>query len=305
MQQDRTRQSGGLPFALGAYAIWGLLPFFYFFLLDVAPLELVGWRVIFTLPVCILLLVVFRQVDRLRAALRNPRAIGVLAISATIIGVNWLIFVFALQNGHVLATSLGFYINPMVNVLLGTVFLKERLGKTQWIAVGIALAGVGLLAFGAVGTLWISLSLAFSFSAYGLIRKLAPVDSLPGLTIETMLWLLPAIGIVWWFAGGETGSAIVRNRETAFLLATSGALTAIPLTLFATAARLMDYSTLGFVQYLAPTLSFIIGIVVFGERLVPVQLVTFALIWIAIAVFSWGILAERRKAGRSVLQPPA
>ena len=301
---QRSGNVRGLPYALGAYGIWGFLPVLYYFLRDVPPLELVGWRVILSLPVCALFLLLFRQTPQFLTALRQPRTLALLLASATLIGVNWLVFVYAIQTGHVLATSLGYYINPMINVLLGTVFLKERLAPLQWVAVALALTGVALLALGALNALWISLTLGISFASYGLIRKIAPVESLPGLTIETLLWLLPALGVVIFHAGGEAGSALAREDATPLWLAGTGLLTAIPLILFATAARLMDYSALGFVQYLAPSISFVLGITLFEEPLEPVQLATFGLIWTGIGFFSWSALAERRRARALRAQPP-
>lgn len=286
---------GGLPYALGAYSIWGLFPLYLYFLLFVPPLEVLGWRVVFTLPVCLAIVAVRRQGPQLRAALGNPKVLAYLAGSAALIGINWLAYIFAVQGGHVLAASLGYYINPLVNVLLGTVFLKERLSRMQWVAVALAAVGVTFLAFGALDTLWISLTLAFSFGSYGLVRKLAPVDSLPGLTIETLIWMPVAIGIVVWYAASPQGSALQYGWERDLLVAGSGVVTATPLLLFATAARRMDYSLLGFVQFLAPSIVFVVGLTVFGETLNTVQLACFGIIWLAIAIFSWDLFARRRK----------
>lgn len=288
------KKADGLPFALGAYAIWGLLPLYFYFLLSVPALELIGWRVIFTLPVCLLVVIVRRQGQQLRLALTNPKILLYLMASATLIGTNWLVYVYSVQSGHVLSASLGYYINPLVNVLLGTVFLRERLTRLQWIAVAVATAGVAILAFGALDTLWISLTLAFSFGTYGLVRKLAPVESLPGLTIETMIWMPLAIAIVSWYAAGSDGSAMHHGWISSLMIAGTGVMTAAPLLLFATAARRMDYSLLGFVQFLAPTMAFVIGLFVFEERLETVQLACFLMIWMAIALFSWDLFARRR-----------
>ena len=287
-------KADGLPLALGAYAIWGLLPLYFYFLLFVPPLELIGWRVIFTLPVCLLVVIVRRQGQQLRLALTNPKVLLYLITSATLIGANWLVYIYAVQSGHVLSASLGYYINPLLNVLLGTVFLRERLTRQQWIAVAMATVGVAILAFGALDTLWISLTLAFSFGTYGLVRKLAPVESLPGLTIETLIWTPFAIAIVGWYAGSAEGSAMHHGWISALMIVGTGIMTAAPLLLFASAARRMDYSLLGFVQFLAPTMVFFIGLFVFEERLQIVQLACFLLIWTAIALFSWDLFARRR-----------
>jgi len=301
----RPALSDGLVFALGAYFIWGLLPL-YIKLVDVVPpTEFVAWRILFTVPICLLIVALRRQWADLFAALRRPAVVLALLASALLIGGNWLVYIYAVQENHVLAASLGYYINPLVNILLGTVFLRERLRRRQWLAVGIAAIGVGLLAWGARDMLSISLTLAFSFALYGLVRKLAPVGSLPGLTIETALLSLPAAG--WLIFLAQRGDAIHFGTNPALsgLIAFSGVATATPLLLFALAARRMDYSALGFVQFLAPTIAFVLGLTVFGEPLRPVQLWCFLLIWCSVAVFAWDIWARRREELRDHELVPA
>jgi len=291
-QQDGT-SSNGLPFALGACLAWGVFPIYFKLLGQLPPLEFVGWRILFTLPVCLLIVATRRQGAQLRLAAGNPRVLGLLTASALMIGTNWLVFIAAVQSGHMLAGSLGYYINPLVNVLAGTLFLGEKLNRRQWIAVALAAAGVSLLAWGAREMLGISLTLAVTFAVYGLLRKLAPVASVPGLSIETALLVPVAIGILIWQAHAASGLSIVTDPSLMGLTALSGIITAVPLLLFAVAAQRMDYSMLGFVQYLAPTMQFLIGLFVFGEPLKPVQLACFMLIWSAIAVFCWDMLARR------------
>lgn len=281
--------------ALGAYLIWGLLPLYLRLVHSVPPFEFVGWRIVFTLPLCLVFIAARRQFADLVAALRQPRIVLMLAISSLLIGVNWLIYIAAIMNGHVFATSLGYYINPLANVLIGTVFLRERLSPLQWAAVAIAAVGVAVLAWGAHDMLWIALALATSFSFYGLVRKLVPVGSLPGLTIESAILYLPAIGVVALHALGPQGTVMGSSAGISLLIALSGVVTAVPLLLFALAARRMDYSALGFVQFLSPTIVFILGLTVFGEPLRPVQLASFVLIWTAIALFVADLL--RRRSG--------
>lgn len=284
----------GLPHALGAYLIWGLLPLYLRLVKEVPPFEFVGWRLIFTLPICLLIVALRRQGAEVIAALGNPRALGILLFSSLLIGGNWLLYISAIQEGHVLAASLGYYMNPLANVLAGTVFLGERLNRRQWGAVAIAAAGVSLLAWDARDMLGIALTLAVSFSAYGLMRRLAPVGSLPGLTIETLLLLLPAIGILAWQAEANGSLSLGRDLRLDLLVPVVGVLTALPLLMFATATRRMDYSTMGFIQYLSPTIVFLLGLFVFHEPLKPVQLACFVLIWAAAAVFVWDLLARRK-----------
>ncbi|MGE8133182.1 EamA family transporter RarD [Novosphingobium subterraneum] len=286
----------GLASALAAYVMWGLLPLYFRALHAVPPLELVGWRVLFTVPVCFVIISFRKQWPDVRAALTSGHVLGLLVLSALLIGSNWLIFVIAINSGHVLATSLGYYINPLINVVLGTVFLGERLTRVQWMAVALAGAGIALLLGGALDTLAVALSLAFTFAFYGFVRKKAPVGAVPGLTIETVLLVAPALVIVWLGAVSPAGSALAMGGHETPLLIASGVATAIPLLLFAVAARSLPLSTLGFVQFLSPTLSFILGLTVFGEALDATRLACFALIWAAIALYSWDMVKRARQA---------
>lgn len=305
MTAQQTQRQDGLSFALGAYFIWGLLPLYLKLLHGVPALEFVGWRIVFTMPVCLAIVALRRQGAELLAALRNPQVLAALFASSLLIGGNWVIYIIAVQSDQVLAASLGYYINPLLNVLLGTVFLREKLSRLQWLAVTISAIGVASLAWGARDMLFISISLATSFALYGLVRKLAPVGSLPGLTTETLLLSMPAIGVLLFYgsAGGELHFG--HDWRNSLVLAGSGIATAVPLLLFATAARRMDYSALGFVQFLAPTIQFGLSLTLFGETLRPIQLFAFALIWSAIAIFTWDLLAKRRAAKAQHQLPPA
>jgi chloramphenicol-sensitive protein RarD len=285
-------QSGGMPYALGAYLLWGLLPLYLRLVHDVPPVEFVGWRTLFTLPVCAAIILVTRQGSALLTALANRRTLALLALSSALIGANWMIYVLAVQAGHIFAASLGYYINPLMNVVLATAFLGERLSRGQWLAVALAGLGVAILAAGAWQTLGVSLALAASFAFYGLVRRHVAVPALTGLTIEASLLTLPAIGFIA-FGHGANGIALGGSLPHDLLIALSGVVTAIPLLLFATAARRMSYSLLGFVQFLAPTLVFFEGLWLFNEPLRPIQLASFALIWSALAVFCWDIWARR------------
>jgi chloramphenicol-sensitive protein RarD len=289
----------GLPHAVGAYLVWGLLPLYLRLVQHVPPFEFVGWRLIFTLPLCLVIVMLKRQVRQVIAALGDPRVLGLLLASSLLIGGNWLLYVSAIQSGHVFATSLGYYINPLMNVLAGTLFLGERLNRRQWSAVAIAGVGVSLLAWDAREMLGIALALAATFSGYGLVRRFTPVGALPGLTIETMLLLIPAIAILIWQAQGHGGLSLGRDLRTDLLLPLAGVVTAIPLMMFAIATRRMDYSTLGFVQFLAPTIVFALGLFVFREPLRDLQLACFVLIWSAVALFVWDLLSRRRRLRRT------
>jgi chloramphenicol-sensitive protein RarD len=263
---------------------------------SVPPFEFVGWRIIFTLPLCLLIVAIRKQGPDLLAALRDRTSLLVLTASSALIAINWLVYIWAIQTDHVYAASLGYYINPLVNILLGTLLLGERLNRRQWLAVALAACGVALLLGGAITTLWISLTLALSFGTYGLLRKKVAVGSLPGLTIESAILLLPASAICLYFAQLPAGSAFGRELWLTAALMFGGVITAIPLLLFAIAARRMDYSALGFVQFIAPTIVFILGLTVFGEQLQPVQLACFLLIWAALSIFLYDMWAKARAA---------
>lgn len=287
-------QQGGLPYALAAYGIWGFVPLFFKLVVSVPPVEVLAQRIIWSLPLCFLIMVFRRQVGEYLAVLKDWRTLRLLIASALLIAVNWLVYIYAIFTDHVLAASLGYYLNPLVNVMLGMIFLGERLSRLQLVAVVIAGIGVAILLAGALDTLWISLTLAFSFGIYGLIRKVVPVGSLPGLSVETTVLLLPSLGVAGWYLWAGDGRGFASGTSISLLLMAGGVVTAVPLLLFATAARRMSYAALGFVQYLAPTLQFLLSLFVFGEPLKPAQLACFVLIWISIAVFSFDMLRKMR-----------
>ena len=284
----------GLPAALGAYLIWGFLPLYLILVRAVPAVEFVAWRIVWTVPLCLIIGALRHQMPEILAAMRDPRVVGWLAVSAALVGVNWLIYIWAIQQGEVYAASLGYYINPLVNVLLGTALLGERLSRRQWLAVAVAAVGIFSLLGGALTTLWISLSLALSFGTYGLLRKRVPVGALPGLAVETILLLVPALAVAGWYAGTPQGSSFGSDLEMSFLIILCGALTAIPLWLFAVAARRMDYSTLGFIQFLSPTIVFVLGLTVFDKPLHVAELGAFVAIWLAIVIFVWDLWSRAR-----------
>ncbi|MEI4508278.1 EamA family transporter RarD [Sphingopyxis sp. CCNWLW253] len=285
---------GGLPYALAAYGIWGFVPLFFKLLSTVPPVEVLAQRIIWSLPLCFVIMLFRRQIGEYLTALKDWRTLRLLLASALLIAVNWLVYIYSIFTDHVLAASLGYYLNPLVNVMLGMIFLGERLSRLQLVAVVIAGVGVAILLAGALDTLWISLTLAFSFGIYGLIRKVVPVGSLPGLAVETTVLLLPSIGVAAWYLWVGDGRGFGSEQSISLLLMAGGIVTAVPLLLFATAARRMSYAALGFVQYLAPTVQFLLSLFVFGEPLKPVQLACFLLIWVSIAVFSFDMLRKMR-----------
>lgn len=285
---------GGLPYALAAYGIWGFVPLFFKLLSTVPPVEVLAQRIIWSLPLCFVIMLFRRQIGEYLTALKDWRTLRLLLASALLIAVNWLVYIYSIFTDHVLAASLGYYLNPLVNVMLGMIFLGERLSRLQLAAVVIAGVGVAILLAGALDTLWISLTLAFTFAIYGLIRKVAPVGSLPGLAVETTVLLVPSLGIAAWYLWAGDARGFGSEGSVSLLLMAGGIVTAVPLLLFATAARRMSYAALGFVQFLAPTVQFLLSLFVFGEPLKPAQLACFLLIWASIAVFSFDMLRKMR-----------
>ena len=283
-------EKSGLPYALGAHAFWGSMPLYLLLVQSVDPLEFIAWRVVFTLPLCVLFLAVTRGWTELRAVLRDRRAVLTLAASAAMVGVNWWLYVWAIHNGHIYAASLGYYILPLMMMLLGLVVLGEKLTRLQWWAVALAGVGVGVLAVGALTTMWLSLSMAVTFGLYGLLRKTVKAGPLAGLTVETLVLMPVALGIVAMQWTTPEGPALARGWDLALAVAWSGPMTAVPLMWFATAARRLPYTVMGFLQFSSPTIVFLLGLTVFGEKLKLAQLACYVLIWAAAALFTWELL---------------
>jgi chloramphenicol-sensitive protein RarD len=296
---------GGLLLGLCAYALWGVLPLYFKALAAVPAAQIVAHRIVWSLFFLAALATLWRRWPAIGAALAAPRVALTLAVTASLIAVNWLVYVYAVVSGHVLEGSLGYFLNPLVNVLLGTFFLKERLTLAQKAAFALAAGGVALLAVGASGAIWISLVLAGSFATYGFLRKVAPVDALEGLSVESLFLTPIALGWILWAQNHGTGGFLV-SRTTDLLLIVGGAVTAIPLLLFTAASKRLPYSTLGFLQYVAPSLQFLLAVLVFGEPLTFAHLLCFAAIWTALAIFVFESVRTGRAARASeALAAPA
>ncbi|HEX8639964.1 MAG TPA: EamA family transporter RarD [Allosphingosinicella sp.] len=297
MSDDHSRTRAGFLLGAGAYLLWGVLPLYFKALDHVGPTEIVAHRILWSLFFLGALVTIWRRWGAIRAAVTTGKVLVTLTVTSILIAINWLTYIYAVVSGHVLEGSLGYYLNPLVNVLLGVVLLKERLTRGQVAATLLAGGGVAVLAAGAGSALWISLTLAASFALYGFLRKVAPVDSLEGLSVETALLAPPALGwVLWLYASGSGGFTRV-GLATDLLLVLGGAVTAIPLLLFTAAARRLPYSTLGFLQYIAPSLQFLLAVLAFGEPLTTSHLVCFAAIWTALAIFTVeGWRAGRRRA---------
>ena len=276
----------GILSAALAYICWGLFPIYFKLLADIAPLEVLVHRVLWSLVFVMLVLTARRQWTWLAQARRQPRVLGVFSASALLLSVNWLTYIWAVTNGHVIEASLGYFITPLVNVLLGYTVLGERLRTVQWAAVALAAAGVVWLAVQGDRVPWIALVLACSFGSYGLLRKVAPLGALEGLTLETMLLAPLAAVVALWAVLNGSASFPHPSDWTNALLIGIGPVTAIPLLLFAAGARRITMSTLGLLQYIGPSIQFVLGVWLFNEVFTPVRAVGFGLIWLALLIYS-------------------
>lgn len=292
--------SSGFPALIGAHLIWGFIPLYLALIRIVPPLEFLGWRVIWTVPFCVGIMLLRGNLHDFFALFSDKATFLTLLCTAFLIGSNWLGYVWAVQTGHIFAASLGYYINPLINILLATVFLHERLNIRQWAAVGTAAIGVGILALDALDTLAVSVMLGLSFSLYGLLRKKVAVGPLVGLSAEAMILLVPASLITGYYASTAQGTSFGGTSMITLLLIASGAITAMPLLLFTVAARKMSFASLGFMQFFSPSIVFILGVTVFNAPLKTSQLYSFMLIWVAVAIFITDLVLKNREAKRAL-----
>lgn len=291
-EQD-AHAKAGLLLGIGAYGLWGLLPIYFKLIAAVPPVAIVAHRIVWSMIALALLLAVTRGWQQVREALRHRATARLLLVTSLLIAINWLIYVYAVNSGHILAGSLGYYLNPLANILLGRFVLKEPLSRLQWVAVAIAATGVSVLAVGALSHLWISLTLCISFALYGLLRKMAKVEATAGLSIETAILLVPAMGWLMWTSGGSQPVWGRNSLELALLLFT-GVASTVPLLLFTAAARRLRYSTLGILQFLAPTLQFLVAVFLFDEEFGRANALAFGAIWTAASLYLISSLKQAR-----------
>ena len=288
------RAQAGLFYGLAAYGLWGIMPIYFKWLQAVPSIDIVAHRIVWSLLVLVLLVTAVKAWDQIGQAIRSRKALAMLFVTALLIGTNWLLYVYAINSGHILAGSLGYYLNPLANILLGRFILKERLTKVQWAAVAIAAAGIAVLAAGALGTLWISLTLCFSFATYGLLRKIIHVESLAGLTVETSLLFPIALG--WLLLGGAVGQPMGSGGQETALLVAAGVVSTVPLLCFTAAARRLAYSTVGMLQFIAPTLQFLLAVSVYDEPFTTAHAIAFGCIWTALALYVSSMIHDMRAA---------
>jgi len=287
--KDRTLDSHtvfGLVYAALAFLIWGVSPIYWKALRSIPALEIIMHRIVWSFFFLLPLIVILRRWQEFIDALKNHRTLLILLFTALIVGANWLLYIWAVNHDHLLQASLGYYINPLVNVVLGVVFLKERLRRLQILAVMMAATGVIYLTVYFGEFPWIALTLAVTFGLYGLVRKVAPVGALVGLTVETLLLSIPALIYLFYLGSHGRGSIFRGNLKTDLMLMGCALVTAIPLLLFTQGARRLYLSTLGLLQYIAPSCMFIMAVFLFREPFAMAQVVTFILIWAALAIYS-------------------
>jgi len=289
----------GILYGLGAYLLWGFFPIYWKFLHHVSALQVIGHRIAWSFAALTVFILLTRQWNGFRAAAFNAKAVRLYTISSVLLTINWLIYVWGVNSGFIVETSLGYFINPLISVLLGVLFLRERLRPMQWLAVTLAATGVIYLTVVYGRLPWIALSLAVSFGFYGLVKKLAPLSSLYGLTLETAIVFPVALSYLLFVNFKGQGAFLHEGGTVDLLLAGAGIVTTVPLLLFASAARQIPLSMIGLLQYVAPTLQFLIGIYLYREPFEPSHLIGFSIVWLALVIF-W---VENFLANRVPVQP--
>jgi len=291
----------GIWYGIGAYVTWGLFPIYWKWLHHVPAVQLISHRVLWSFVLLFVFIVASRQWNVFRTAAFKPRVLRIYLVAAALIGVNWLVYIWAVNAGFIVEVSLGYYINPLLSVLMGVLLLRERLRPLQWVPLGLAAAGVLYLTL-AYGSLpWIALTLAFSFGAYGLVKKTAPLGSLYGLTLETGLLFLPALLYLLYSETTGQGAFLHTGATSDALLMGAGLMTTVPLLMFASAARRIPLSLMGILQYVSPTLQFLLGVLVYGEPFTQTQFIGFSIVWVALILFgAEGFLIRRAERAQPV-----
>jgi len=289
-------QNKGSLYAISAFLLWGLSPIFYKALISASAVEIIAHRIVWSVLLMAGLLAYIKRFPVILSILCTPRLLWILVISGTAVSFNWLLYVWSVNNGHLLQASLGYYINPLVNVVLGVMFMKERHGRLQWLAVSLATLGVLNMVVVGGQVPWIALGLACSFGAYGAIRKIIPVGAMEGLFVETLLFFPFALVYLFWLDADGSGQ-FTTGWTMSGLLILSGAVTTIPLLLFTMAAKRLRLSTVGFLQFITPTGHFLLGVFLYGEAFSRTHLTTFVLIWMALALYSWASFKQRAGTG--------
>ncbi|WP_298853698.1 EamA family transporter RarD [uncultured Ruegeria sp.] len=293
LPSQNTDTPKGLALAVTAYVLWGFLPLYMKALDHMGPVEVVAHRVIWSVPLAGLLLVVLGRTRDLKAALGNPKMLGMAALTAALISVNWAIYVWAISTGHALDAALGYYINPLFSIALGAILLREPLTRTQLFAVGLAALGVLVIVLEAGRLPWVALALMVSWGFYAFFKRSLPIGPNQGFLLEVLILLIPALAYVTWLGIQGTGHFGITTSDTV-LLACAGIVTAVPLLVYANGAKLVRLSTMGILQYIAPTMIFITAITLFGEKIDTGRMIAFPLIWAALIVYSVPMIRQAR-----------
>ncbi|MFF3782498.1 EamA family transporter RarD [Streptomyces sp. NPDC001933] len=288
-------QRAGLMSGIGAYGLWGLVPLFWPLLKPAGAIEILAHRMVWSLAFVAVALLALRRWSWIGELVRQPKKLGLISVAAATITVNWGLYIWSVNNGHVVEASLGYFINPLVTIAMGVLLLGERLRPVQWVAVGTGVAAVLVLAIGYGRPPWISLTLAFSFATYGLMKKKVNMGGLESLTAETAVVFVPALGYLLWLGARGESTFTSGGIGHAALLASAGLVTAVPLVLFGAAAIRVPLSTLGLLQYLAPVFQFALGIVYFHEAMPPERWAGFALVWLALTLLTWDAFRTARR----------
>jgi chloramphenicol-sensitive protein RarD len=286
----------GMRYAIGAYVSLGVLPIYWKWLHHVPALQLISHRILWSFFALAVVILLTQRWKEFRQAVFAPGVLRLYTAAALLIGINWLTYVWAVNAGHIVETSLGYFINPLLSVLIGVIFLHEHLRPRQWVPLGLAVAGVLFLTF-AYGSLpWIALTLAFSFGLYGLVKKIAPLGSLYGLTLETGILLIPAFCYLLYSDKIGSGAFLHTGTSSDFLMIGAGLVTTIPLLMFASATQRISLSLVGILQYISPTLQFLIGVIIYKEPFTHIQFIGYSIIWVALILFAAeGYLTYRAK----------
>ena len=290
----------GLLNGFAAYGMWGLVPLFWPLLKPAGALEILAHRMVWSLVFVGAALLVLRRWAWAGELLRQPRRLGLVAVAATFITLNWGLYIWSVNSGHVVEASLGYFINPLVTIAMGVLLLKERLRPVQWLAVGTGGAAVVVLTVGYGRPPWISLGLAFSFATYGLVKKKLNLGGVESLAAETVVQFLPALGFLVWLTARGDSTFTTEGAGHAALLVSAGIVTALPLVCFGAAAIRVPLSTIGLLQYLTPVFQFLLGVFYFGEAMPPERWAGFSLVWLALTLLTWDALRTARRASRTL-----
>lgn len=287
----------GFLYALTAYLLWGFLPLYMKALAHIPPVEVIAHRVVWSLPIALAVLLWMGRTGDLKTALKSPRMLGMGAMTAALISVNWGIYVWAIGSGHALDAALGYYINPLFSIFLGAVLLGERMGRTQMAAIALAVVAVGILTWEAGRLPVVALGLTLTWGFYAYLKRRLPIGPNQGFTLEVLILLIPAIGYIGWLQAQGTGHFLQGVAWDNTLLLGCGIVTAVPLMIYANGAKRLTLSTIAIMQYIAPTLIFLTAVFIFDEPFSGVKLLAFSLIWVALVIYSLPILAERLRRG--------